>query len=670
MNPRKILKITTINKFFYLWVLFLFALVTFIYDKKLAYFETGVFIVLTLVYVISGFSRRNQILDYFEELTLTMDTASKESLMNFPLPVVVVKFDGKIAWYNELFLNMIQPDKSNPHFDFGFENYINEYICDIKVEDILSDDYCKIINNKKIISFDLKYKDVVYHAFGSISDIDDDKIIVLYFADVTAHEELKTIYDDEKFVSSIIVIDNFDDIIQNTPSADRPLLFAAYDATFDKIAEEAGGIVKKIEKDRYLFYFHKKYLKEYSENKFDFLKKFDKISDNPKRIPTFSIGVGAEGETMAQNDALSFAALDMAIGRGGDQVAIKTPNKFLFFGGSVKEIERRTRVRARVISNALSDLINNAENVIVTGHKNADMDVIGAAFGVCRIVKNRGKDVKILMETCNQTVSAFKDTLTNEYSDLFVNSKYVAEIITKNTLIIVVDTHVTSLLENHEILKRTDNIVVIDHHRRNPDFINGVVLTYLEPYASSTSELITELLQCLDDVTELSTTEAVAMYAGIYLDTKNFTFKTGARTFDSASYLKKYGVDLIHIKKMFQLDKETLEKIWSIVSSAKEYKNKIYISLCEKNDPDMRTIVASAADELLNVKGVACSFVICNMGENFFISARSLGDINVQTIMEKMGGGGHITVAATVVDTKSITECINMLKDSINAVIN
>ncbi len=664
MNPRKILKSTLINKFFYLWVIFLFSVATFLFDTKLALTEMAIFSILLVIYIISGLWRRNQILDYFEELTLTMDTASKESLMNFPLPVVVLKKEGNISWYNELFLRLISD--SDNHYDIGFEMPVTDFIPDIDIKSIISN-----TKNNVPVSEKVKHKDVIYNVFGTVTNSEhDDSIIILYFADITKVENLKSMYENEKFVSGVILIDNYDDIVQNTPSSERPLLFAAYDNIFDKIAESTGGIVKKLEKDRYLFYFRKQYLNEFSENKFEILNQFKTVSDNPNRIPTFSIGIGSGGDSMAKNDSMSYEALDMAISRGGDQIAIKTPERYRFIGGTSKEILKRTRIRARVIANSLSDLISNAQNVIIMGHKNADMDVVGAALGLSRIITNAGKEVKILMESCNQTVSNFKSSLSNEYIDLFINSKYAAEIVGKNTLVIVVDTHVSSMLDNPDILNECKQYVIIDHHRKNPDFISDAVLTYHEPYASSASELVTELIQYLDNSIQLPLTEANAMYAGIYLDTKNFSFKTNTGTFDAASFLKKHGADQIKVKKMFQLDRETLTKIWTIVSQAKEYKHKIYIANCEKNDPDMRTVVASAADEILNIKGVSASFVVCDMGDSYFISARSLGDINVQTIMEKMGGGGHITVAATFIKKENILECMNTLYECIDSVLN
>ena len=664
MNPRKILKSTLINKFFYLWVIFLFSAATFLFDSKLALVEMTVFLVLLIVYIISGFVRRNQLLDYFEELTLTMDTASKESLMNFPLPVVVLKKEGTISWYNELFLKIIS--EADEHFDIGFELPVSDFISGIDVSGLVLES-----DNGNVKPFNIDYNDVVYKVFGTVTgtDDDDDMIIILYFADITKIENLKALYENEKFISSVILIDNYDDIVQNTPTSERPLRFAAYDAILDKIAEKTGGIVKKHKKDRYLFYFQKQYLINFENDKFDILKEFKSVSDNPNRIPTFSIGVGADGDSMSHNDTLSYEALDMAISRGGDQIAIKTPKKYNFVGGTAKEIEKRTRVRARVIANSLSDLINTSGNVVIMGHKNADMDVIGAALGLARIITNRQKEVKILMETFNQTVANFKDTLSNEYLDLFINSKYAAEIINKNTLVIIVDTHVSSMLDSPDIINNCKNYVIIDHHRKNPDYIDDAVVTYHEPYASSASELVTELIQYLDETIQLPLTEANAMYAGIYLDTKNFSFKTNTGTFDAASFLKKHGADQIKIKRMFQLDRETLAKIWDIVYSAKEYKNRAYIAVCEKNDRDMRTIVASAADEMLNIKGVSASFVVCRMDEEIFISARSLGDINVQTIMEKMGGGGHVTVAAASVKSDNLIECINCLYESIDSII-
>lgn len=441
------------------------------------------------------------------------------------------------------------------------------------------------------------------------------------------------------------------------------MLIATFDEALTSLASEVNGILKKLEKDRYFFYFDNKALEHFIDTKFEFLKTFRDIRIGNKFPLTLSIGIGCDGESMAQNDAFLYVALDMALGRGGDQVVIKDKEKYSFFGGKSKEVEKRTRVKARIVSYALKELIEEAENVIIMGHRNADVDVMGSALGLFRACTALGKEVKLLMQSYNQSVKNLIDLLDGEYDDFIINEAYASEILTKKTLIIVADTHMKSLLEAPQLLERTSRIVVIDHHRRSADFIDNAVLTYHEPYASSASELITEMLQYMDSSIMLKRIEADALYAGIYLDTKNFSFKTGVRTFEAAAYLKKLGIDTVYIKKLFQVDMGTVAKKWRIIENAHFYKNNIVFATCEKSAEDMQTIVAQAADELLNVKGVTCSFVICQLGADVTISARSFGEINVQVILEKLSGGGHMTMAGAYIKNSSASDVETQLKN-------
>ncbi len=659
MNPKQIFKTLIFNNGYYLWVILLFGIVTLLFDVRVALFELTVFALLLTIYIVNAILKRNQLLKYVHSLALNVDSASRDSMFHFPLPVVILRMDGAISWYNDLFADMIGLS-SERNISDAFEQSIVKYIPEFHIEEFYKEDSrlsCYIAHGGK-----------TYNVFGNVTRTEggDDYMLVLYWQDRTADEQLKEHYNQEKFVSAVIVVDNYDDVIQDTPGADRPMLLATLEEKLDLWANDVNGILKKLEKDRYFFCFEKRYLNLFIEKKFNILDTIREISIGNKFPFTLSIGVGCDGKNMAQNDAYSYVALDMALGRGGDQVVVKNAEKYRFFGGKSKELEKRTRVKARVVAGALRELIEEAENVIIMGHKHADVDVLGAAMGLYRAVTNAGKEAKILMQTYNQSVRLFMDTLGSEYDELFINSAYAAEIITKRTLLIVVDTHMRSLVESSTLLNDAGRIVIIDHHRRSTDFIDKAVLTYHEPYASSTSELVTEMLQYMDDNTNLKRAEADALYAGIYMDTKNFTFKTGVRTFEAASVLKKLGVDTVYVKKLFQLKLETINKKWKIVENSYIYKQKIAISTCKKNDDDMQTIVAQAADELLNVKDVTCSFVLCQMDKDVIISARSFGDVNVQVVLEKLGGGGHMTIAGATMKNTSIDEAADALKDAID----
>jgi len=655
MNLKKALRTFLINNAFYLWVILLFSVVTFAFDKKLALFEFTIFSILIIFYIVNIFLRKRDVVNYLNTLTNTIDSAHKDSLFNFPLPVVILKSDGTIVWYNEFFASLVKLDiDKSDAFDKKISSVIPEFDFELLYKE-----------GDTAVSYNFKLEEKYYHVFGNITKIENsnETCTVLYWDDRTDDELLKIKYNEEKFVSSVVVIDNYDDIIQDTPSNDRPMLIATVDEILGEVANSVNGILKKQEKDRYFFYFDNKTLEGFIENNFDFIKNIKDIKIGNKFPLTLSIGIGCDGENMSQNDIFSFVALDMALGRGGDQVVIKNNEKYEFFGGKSKEVEKRTRVKARIVSFALKELIEESENVIIMGHKNADVDVFGSALGLYRACVTLNKEVKLLMQTYNSSVKNLIELLDEEYSELIINGAYASEIITKKTLVIVVDTHTRSLLESPELLERTNRIVVIDHHRRAADFIDNAVLTYHEPYASSASELICEMLQYIDNNIEIKRVEADALYAGIYIDTKNFTFKTGVRTFEAASYLKKIGVDTGYIKKLFQEKLDTVTKKLRIIENAFYYNDNIVIATCEKNDENMHTIVAQAADELLNIKDVLCSFVVCQFDENVIISARSFGDINVQVILEKLEGGGHMTMAGTTLKDIKVSEVIEMLKD-------
>ena len=658
MTPRKILKILTVKNAYYLWIVLLFSLATLFFEPHVAIYELCVFFVLLIYYIFDFIKNQKKFLSYIENLTLNIDTASRDSIFNFAIPVCVLKTSGIISWYNDKFAHLIGAKGDR---NFAYDMNISDFFKDFAVESILPENSLKI-------SFDIDHNDRTYHVFGNITNVesDDGKIAILYWDDKTDTMLLNKRYNDEKFVSSVIVCDNYDDVIQDTPSSERPMLVATLDNTLAEFANSVNGVIKKQEKDRYFFYFQKQYLEKFYEDKFSILNKVKEISIGNKIPITLSIGIGCDGQDMAQNDAFSYIALDMALGRGGDQAVIKDGEKFKFFGGNSKEFEKRTRVKARVVCYALKELVDECENVLIMGHKNADIDACGAAMGIYRMAVTLNKEAKIVMQTHNQSVKLYKDTLGQDYSDVFISAAYAGEIITKKSLLIIVDTHKRSLVEVPSLLDVTPRVVVIDHHRRSTDFIDKAVLTYHEPYASSASELVTEIIQYMDDPMILKKKEAEALYAGIYMDTKNFTFKTGVRTFESASFLKRIGVDTIQIKKLFQIDLSDMGKKWTIIENSYIYKDNIAIATCKENDEDMQTIVAQAADELLNIKNVVCSFVLCQTNDDtIFVSARSFGSINVQVILEKLGGGGHMTIAGAQLKDITMYEAVEALKDAI-----
>lgn len=654
MNGKRIMRMLSLNVGYYLWVIFLLALVTFLFDYRVAAFEMAIFIALTFYYLRTNRSRKTQIAEYVNSLTLEVDSATKDSLVNFPLPVVVLQLDGMIAWYNDQFSNMLGGQEL-------FETSINEFVPELDLDNFHKDD--------SRVTCDVEHNGRYYHIFGNIAKIGEtssEYLVVLYWDDRTSYELIKEKYYKEKFVSAIVVIDNYEDLMQDTPAADKLKLTASIEEALAQWAQQTNGILKKYEKDRFFFYFEKQYLDEFITKNFDILDTVREINVGNKIPATLSIGIGYGGGTMAENDAFSYSALDMALGRGGDQAIIKDNEQYYFYGGRSKEVEKRTRVKARVIAYAIRELITNTDDIIIMGHRNADIDVLGAALGLYRAIENTGKHARILMETYNQTVKRMLDQLDESYDEVFITRTFARELVTKGTLVFVVDTHKHTLVEEPALLDIAERIVLIDHHRRSTDFIENAVIVYHEPYASSASELITEVVQYMDENVNLQPPEAEALYAGIFMDTKNFTFKTGVRTFEAASYLRRVGVDTIAVKKLFQVDLSTMIEKLSIIGQAQIYRDTIAISVCQQQSADMQTIVAQAADDLLNLTNITSSFVICDTGDSVIISGRSLGDINVQVILEKLGGGGHMTIAGAQLQNTTAEQALDLLHAAID----
>lgn len=656
-----LIKTISLNTAFYLWMLFVFSVATLLFDVKSAIVEFVFFLLLLIVYQFTRYKKKSKLKKYIDNMNISLDEGDFKTLSDFEIPVSIIDSKGFVKWCNTMFKAMC--NKSTV-YDLPISDYINVF-------DINKFEYDN--DTKDRVFYNVTFKNRIYHIKGDIihtsEDEDNDYYTVLYWFDETEHELLKNKYYAEGFVSGVIYIDNFDDVMQGTSNADKPRLIALMDETLESLAQEADGILKKYEKDKFLLYIQQTQFDRMKKNSFSFTESFKNILVGNKVAPTLSIGFGLNGESFAQNDTFAYSALDMALGRGGDQVVIKDNEMYSFFGGKSKEIEKRTRVKARVISQAIKEVIQDSDQIIIMGHRYADVDVLGSALGLYAVIKALGKKAKILLDTYNQTVERFISKHSDKYTDLFITKPYANELVTSDTLIFVVDTQKYSMVEEPALLDVSKNIVVIDHHRKGTDFIQNALITYHEPFASSASELITEILQYIDNV-ELEKTQAEALYAGIYMDTKNFTFKTSVRTFDAASYLKRRGVDTIDVKKLFQTDLNAFVKKWAIIENAKPYHDKVAIATCTKSDGDMQTIVAQAADELLNITNISSSFVICDMGDRIIISARSFGDINVQFIMEKLGGGGHMTIAGAQLTDTTVQEVTALLKQTIDEYLN
>jgi len=575
------------------------------------------------------------------------------------MPLVVVELDGTIIWYNQKFRKAFNDEKL-------LESTISSFISDLHPYNLLND-------NVTNISRDVSINGTHYKVMGNFIKIQGrtdvtEYILLLYFLDNTELMELKSKYNDEKLIVGIILIDNYDELMQSMEDAAQPQMLAEIDKRIVQWMGFSGGILKKFERDKYLFIFEHKYLKDFEDKKFEILDLVKEINVGNKIPVTLSIGLGINNGSLNQNLSAAGAAIDLALGRGGDQVVLNNKNSFKFYGGKTRELEKHTRVKARVIAYALRELIEQCSQVMIMGHENPDVDALGAAMGIYRIAKSKQKDAYIILNQPNPSIMSMLERIEkiHKYNDLFISSEEALNMINNKTLLIIVDTYRAKFTECPELLNYTNQVVVIDHHRRGTDYIQDATLVYQEIYASSTCELVTEILQYIGEKVELKPVEAEALYAGIVMDTKWFTYKTGVRTFEAASFLKKKGVDPLSVKQLFQNDLTTYLNILKIVKDAEIMQNNIAISVCPGDIKNALLTSAKAADELLNLSGIIAAFVLCPVNNSdVAVSGRSLGELNVQVILEKLGGGGHQTVAGAQVRGSSVDEVKNMLKSAI-----
>ena len=480
--------------------------------------------------------------------------------------------------------------------------------------------------------------------------------------------DLKQTLEDTKTAIGIVVVDNYDETMQGLSDIKKSEISTKVANEIASWVSENKGILTIIDKDRYVIFVEKKYIDEMEKNQFEILEKVRGITDETKLPITISIGFSHNESTLEDRYKASNSALDIALGRGGDQVVVKKDKKFDFYGGTNLGLEKTSRVRSRTIAQALREIMLKCDKVYIMGHKNSDIDCIGAAVGIFKMAKSLEKEAQIIIDTkYNSSSKVIIEKLKTlpEYDNAFISNNEAKKIDTQNSVLVVVDTHKKSYLAYPDVYEQFEKVVVIDHHRRGPEFIDNAMLTYHEIYASSASELVTELLMYLDNI-ELNPIEAESIYAGIVVDTKNFMFKTGVRTFEVAAFLKKFGIDVTQVKQLFQNDLETYIAKVDIVKNAEIIRGQIAISTTEEEYNDMPIIAAQAADELLSISGVYASFVLCKVDDVVMISGRSMGDINVQSILEKIGGGGHLTFAGAQIAGVTIDEAKNSLLNSID----
>lgn len=615
------------------------------------------------VYTIwSNNKRKTEISEHINELTVSVDKAAQSTIINSPFPLVVLETNGNIIWKSSNFI------KEFANIDTG-----------TTLTDVIKELKLKIENGKNTnnisISESMKIGDKNYKVIAEYTKLREKEhknsseyMATVYFLDETNYVKLLEEYNNSRTCIGIIVLDNYEELMQRVTEEEKLKITSNAEKNIYSWVNKYDGLLVKSERDTYVCIFDQLNLEKIKEDKFEILDEIKEIKTQDNIQLTLSIAISENEKTNSEEYKSAKAVIDIALGRGGDQAIIKQNGKYYFFGGRTQEVEKRTRVKARIVAQALEELMNSASNVIIMGHTNSDIDAMGSGMGVYRIAKTIGKDAYIVNETNGTSLDNFINDLKDieEYNDVIIDKAEALNKISADSLLVVVDTDKKNYVEAPELLDKTDKIVVIDHHRRGTNYIENAILTFHEVYASSACELVTELVEYAEKTVKLTKFEVEALYAGIMMDTKNFTFKTGVRTFEAAAFLRKCGVDIIKVKKWFQSDLETYNKISEIVAKSKIIDDTIAISIYDKEDSDANITCAKAADELLTISNITASFVIGKMGDKIYISGRSIGDINVQLILEKLGGGGHITVAGAQVEGMTQEEVKQELINRIN----
>ncbi len=640
----------------YFVCLVLFALISAFFSIPLAVVELAAILALA-VYSRQHTNRcRREIARYLENVTGTVDTATKDTMANSPLPMIIFRPESDdIIWTNDRFLQLTGE---------------REHLFDAKLSALIPGfDSRWLMEGKTECPTEVEYGSRRFLVFGHLVRTGGRSggfLATTYWVDVTEFSLIRERYQATRPVAAVLLLDNYDELMKNLTENQRSALVSEIDSRLDEWVAESGGMLRRYQRERYLFIFDEQYLAKFIENKFDILDAIHQVV-NPSGInATLSIGVGKDGETYRELFQFANLSIDMALSRGGDQAVIRNKFTFEFYGGRSKETEKRTKVKSRVMANALSALVSDSSQVFIMGHRSPDNDCIGAAAGVCALCRKNGVPVHIIKEAAPPPAQELIDRLAPlpEYQDCFLTAQEALLIADSRSLAVVVDTNRPDQVQAAELLESCNRVAVIDHHRRAATYIEGAALNYHEPYASSASEMVTELLQYIVEPNQILRSEAEALLAGIVLDTKNFTMRTGGRTFEAAAFLRRSGADTAEVKKLYQNDLADTVAKYALIQNAQLYRD--HIALAVSRQPVGRIIAAQAADELLNIMGIDTSFVIAPEGDKVNLSARSMGDTNVQVILEKLGGGGNAAAAGGQVSGKSVDEVAQELKEAID----
>ena len=633
---------------------------------------SGFIVLYVIIVLISNRRNRPLLINELVNFATQYGTVQKQLLNDFEIPYALLDYNSRFLWMNEKFTEITGKDKNyHKSVTTVFPSLTKDILQKSEAVgsiNVMLDDRNYRISMKRIY-FDSVTKDSVIVAINDT----DEYLTAIYLFDETELNRYIRENEEQKLVAGLIYIDNYEEALDSIEDVKRSLLIALVDRKVNKYFTEIDALVRKIEKDKYFVVFKYKYLEQLSADKFKLIEDVKSIKVGNEMAITLSIGVGAGGVSYTQNYEYARMGIDLALGRGGDQVVVKEGEEVTYYGGKAKQVERNTRVKARVKAHALREIIESREHVVIMGHTISDVDSLGAAIGVYCAARVLGKKAQIVLNEVTTSLRPLVECFTEEKgypADLFIKNEEALLITNKNTLVMVVDTNRPSYTECPELFSRADTICVFDHHRQNSEVIENPVLSYIEPYASSACEMIAEVLQYFSENIKLEPSEADCIYAGILIDTNNFMTKTGVRTFEAAAYLRRAGAEVTRVRKMLRNDMAAYKARAEAVRHAEVYRGAFAISVCPADNIESPTIVgAQAANELLNIVGIKASFVLTEYQGKIYISSRSIDEINVQLIMERVGGGGHLNVAGAQLTNCTIQEAKRMIQDTIDEMI-
>ena len=631
------------------------------------------FVVVYYAIVLSMYmNNRSMLMNELVSFATEYGQIQRKLLRDLALPYAILDDAGRVIWTNAAF-------EWISHREKGYRKSISTIFPSLTKEVLPTDETdVKLQIDYESSNYMVHMKKIPLDEMAKNSDIIDatgynSYLIALYLFDDTAVRLAIQEVDDQSVVIGFIYMDNYEEALDSVEDVRRSLLIALIDRKVNKYISACDGICSKIEKDKYLILLRKKSLRALQEERFELLSEVKTVNIGNEMAITLSIGIGLDGLTYAQNYEFARNAIDLALGRGGDQAVVKTPENITYYGGKSQQVEKSTRVKARVKAQALKEIISGKDSVYIMGHRLGDVDCFGAAVGIYRIAKTMNREAHIVLNEVTTSIQPVLELFQNneEYpEDLFYTSQQAIEHVSDNAALVVVDVNKPSITECPELLRLCKSIVVLDHHRQGTEVIENATLSYVEAYASSACEMVSEILQYTGEDIKIRAEEADAMYAGIVVDTNNFVSKTGVRTFEAAAFLRRNGADVTRVRKLFRENAAEYKAKADAVSQAEIYKGAYAISTCTNQDIQSPTVVgAQAANELLNIKGVKASFILTEYQNQIFISARSIDEVNVQVIMEHLGGGGHMNIAGCQMDDVSVAEAIGVLKHTIDTMI-